>query len=439
MKAKYICMLLFVCTALNAQEQLTRQQYRELVQEYSQVLRQSKENTVATRAAEKASFKGFLPRIDLNGDATLNLRELNAWSGSGPGIINVGQNGETDLTFTPGTYHNHTFSAMVSVAQPLYTGGGLRAKREMAKADNKLSELSEEMTLDQINYQADAVYWNASSAKGLLDAAIVFKDIVQKQYDVINERFNDGMISRTDLLMIATRKQEAELQYITSNQNYQLAFQRLNILCGRDPNQQANALCPIGAVCEDVQRLNLNEVLDRRAEYKSADINIDKLKATKKAATSQYNPQMSVYVAGGFATATPHMGADVQFTPIAGVNLSIPLIRWGERTQTNRQQNAYIKIQELQKSYIKDNISSEFSAALTKLNETGKLVDTAQENMKLAQENLDLITLSYNEGRASIVEVLSAQLSWTQANNNMINSYLANKMAVAEYKKTISE
>ena len=89
MKAKYICMLLFVCTALNAKEQLTRQQYRELVQEYSQVLRQSKENTVATRAAEKASFKGFLPRIDLNGDATLNLRELNAWSGSGPGIINV--------------------------------------------------------------------------------------------------------------------------------------------------------------------------------------------------------------------------------------------------------------------------------------------------------------------------------------------------------------
>ena len=31
---------------------------------------------------------------------------------------------------------------------------------------------------------------------------------------VIQDRFNDGMISRTDLLMISTRMKEAELQYI---------------------------------------------------------------------------------------------------------------------------------------------------------------------------------------------------------------------------------
>ena len=98
-----------------------------------------------------------------------------------------------------------------------------------------------------------------------------------------------------------------------------------------------------------------------------------------------------------------------------------------------------INIQELQRSYVKDNISGELSAAITKLNETEKMVNAAKENMKLAQENLDLVTFSYNEGRSSIVDVLSAQLSWTQANNNMINSYLQNKMAVAEYRKTVSE
>ena len=148
---------------------------------------------------------------------------------------------------------------------------------------------------------------------------------------------------------------------------------------------------------------------------------------------------MSVYVAGGYTTAQPYMGADIRFMPIAGVNLSVPLIRWGERIQTGKQQNAMINIQELQRSYVKDNISGELSAAITKLNETEKMVNAAKENMKLAQENLDLVTFSYNEGRSSIVDVLSAQLSWTQANNNMINSYLQNKMAVAEYRKTVSE
>ena len=60
-------------------------------------------------------------------------------------------------------------------------------------------------------------------------------------------------------------------------------------------------------------------------------------------------------------------------------------------------------------------------------------------DMALAEENLDLVTFSYNEGKSSMADVLSAQLSWTQAHTNLINAHLAEKMAVAEYKKVISE
>ena len=59
--------------------------------------------------------------------------------------------------------------------------------------------------------------------------------------------------------------------------------------------------------------------------------------------------------------------------------------------------------------------------------------------MGLANENLDLVSFSYNEGKANMVDVLSAQLSWTQAHTNLINAYLSEKMAVAEYRKVISE
>ena len=85
------------------------------------------------------------------------------------------------------------------------------------------------------------------------------------------------------------------------------------------------------------------------------------------------------------------------------------------------------------------NINEELSAALTKLTETEYQVKTAKETMNLANENLDLVTFSYNEGKASMVDVLSAQLSWTQAHTNLINAYLSEKMAIAEYRKVISE
>ncbi|MEG0454728.1 MAG: TolC family protein, partial [Bacteroides sp.] len=145
------------------------------------------------------------------------------------------------------------------------------------------------------------------------------------------------------------------------------------------------------------------------------------------------------YVSGGWATGVPNMGYDLQFSPIVGVNVSIPLLRWGARFKTNRQQKAYVGIQKLQQSYITDNINEELSAALTKLTETEFQVKTAKENLTLADENLSLATFSYNEGKASMVDVLSAQLSWTQAQSNLINANLAEKMAIAEYRKVISE
>ena len=70
--------------------------------------------------------------------------------------------------------------------------------------------------------------------------------------------------------------------------------------------------------------------------------------------------------------------------------------------------------------------------------ETALQVSTAEQTITVAEENLDLMTYSYNEGNATMVDVLSAQLSWIQSQNNLISAQFAEKMAVADYKKTVS-
>ena len=416
-----IALLLHGLNAEAQQAHMSREAYRERVEAYSQVLKQQRLQTTASTEASKIAFTGYLPQINLEGEGTLNLKELDAWTGP------------------EGQYRNNTYQGMVVIAQPLYTGGALKAQNNIAKANEKLDQLSEKLTLDQIHYQSDAVYWNASAARAGLNAAATYQEIVQQQYKIIQDRFQDGMISRTDLLMISTRQKEAELQYIKARQNSTLALQKLNILMGKNPNAQVDSLCLIGVVCEPVTAMTLTEVLQRRADYASTKVNIEKSEAQRKAAMSQYNPQLNMYVSSGWATGVPNMGYDLQFSPILGMNVSIPLVRWGARFKTNRQQKAYVGIQKLQQSYVTDYINEELSAALTKLTETGFQVKTAEENLTLAEENLNLASFSYNEGKASMVDVLSAQLSWTQAQSNLINAHLAAKMAVAEYRKVVSE
>ena len=423
MKTQLITLyLLFLGLTAGAQQPyLSREAYRDKVEAYSQILKQQKLKTMASTEARKIAHTGFLPKIDANADGTLNMSDLSAWN-------------------EPlGEYRNHTYQGVFIVSQPLYTGGALNAQHKIAKADEKLNQLNEELTIDQIHYQSDAVYWNASASQAMLQAADKYQSIVKQQYDIIQDRFSDGMISRTDLLMISTRLKEAELQYIKARQNYTLALQKLNILMGEEPNSPIDSLYTIDKASAPVQILSLENVLQRRADFESTEVNIMKSEAQRKAALSQFNPQLNMYFSGGWATATPNLGYDVSFNPIVGININIPIFRWGARFKTNRQQKAYIGIQKLQQSYVTDNINEELSAALTKLTETEYQVKTATETMNLANENLDLVSFSYNEGKANMVDVLSAQLSWTQAHTNLINAYLSEKMAVAEYRKVISE
>ena len=417
---KIILILSVISLGISAEAQetyLSREAYRDKVEAYSQLLKQQRLKAAASTEARKIAQTGFLPKIDITAEGTANLSHLDAWNSPA------------------GQYRPYTYQALATLGQPLYTGGSLIAQKRIAKADEELDKLAIEL----IHYQSDAVYWNASAALATLEAAARFEEIVNRQYSIIQDRFDDGAISRTDLLMISTRKKEAELQFIKARQNHTLALQRLNILMGVKPDAAVDSLCEIGAGSPPIDLLSLDEVLGRRADYAGTNVSIAKSEAQRKAALSRYNPQLSMFLATGWDTGIAYMGQDVPHTPIAGLNLNIPIFRWGARFKTNRQQKAYIGIQRLQQSYVADNILEELSAATTKLTETEQQVKTAQENMALAEENLDLVTFSYNEGRASMVDVLSAQLSWTQAQTNLINAHLAAKMAVAEYRKAISE
>ena len=419
-----ILILSLLCSGLNAgaqQAYLSREEYRDKVEAYSQILKQQHLKTFASTEARKIASTGFLPQIDITAEGTANLNHLDQWNSP------------------KGDYHPYTYQALATLTQPLYTGGSLIAQKKVAQAEEALDQLTTELTLDQIHYQSDAVYWNASAALATLKAAARFEGIVSQQYNIIQDRFNDGAISRTDLLMISTRKKEAELQYIKARQNYTLALQQLNILMGVKPDAAVDSLCEIGMHCPPVDLLSLDEVLSRRADYAGTHVSIARSEAQRKAALSQYYPQLSMFLATGWDTGIAYMGQDVPHTPIAGINLNIPIFRWGARFKTNRQQKAYIGIQKLQQSYVADTILEELSAATTKLTETEYQVKTAKETMSLANENLDLVSFSYNEGKANMVDVLSAQLSWTQAHTNLINAHLAAKMAVAEYRKAISE
>ena len=158
--------------------------------------------------------------------------------------------------------------------------------------------------------------------------------------------------------------------------------------------------------------------LQRRADYASTEVNIMKSQAQRKAALSQFNPHLNMYFSGGWATATPNLGYDVSFNPIVGVNLNIPIFPLGSPFQDEPAAEGIYRNTKVATELYDGQYQRRTVGSSRKLTETESQVKTAKENMSLANENLDLATFSYNEGKASMVDVLSAQLSWTQAHQS---------------------
>lgn len=416
-KTGMFLLTLLIGGSASAQAPMTLETYRTKVIDYSQVLKQAKEQVLSATAKRKASFTGFLPKIDLAAQGSIDLTNLDLWDSP------------------MGSYHPYNYFAGGVLTQSVWAGGAVQQQYKADKIQEKITLENEQLTIDNILFQADQVYWTLSANWDLFQISRQFHEIIKSQYDIIKVRFDDGAIAKNDLLMITTRLKEAELGVKKSETSYLLACQNFNILMGIAPDATNEKIESVLKPMELPEEISFQDALSSRPDFKAAELQVELMKRNRKLAISKFNPQIYFQMQGGWGTASPNLGMDPTATVISSLNFSMPLWHWGERKQTNRQYKALLNTSIYNKQIVSDQINQQVANAWTNMDQSYTQIKVAEENLKLAQEALDLNTYSYNEGRITIADVLSSQLSWIQAYTNMITAHYSYKVAVAQYQK----
>lgn len=425
MKSKLIigCMLLGAISA-NAQVQpITAAEYKEKVLEYSRQIKQSSEERIAMQHAIKAAKTAFFPAVDFSGSYQYRINKYELGMGEGiPGI-------EMD--------HN-TYSLGATISQPIYAGGQIYNNYKAAEIQGQIATEAEELTIDNIVYAADMNYWSVAARKGMYDVMTQYVDIVQKLANVLTFRFQDGQISKTDLLQVQARLKEAELNKSSAYKDYQVALQNLNVLMGVPPMEPITITDSITMVLPLPMKVGESAALENRPDYLISKLNIEYQKRQINLSKAKYNPTLSVGFQGAWGTSMLNVkGSDNLWTPAVFASLKIPLFRWGGRFKEVNSQKAILRSKEYAMDNTRDQISQEVANAWTSLTENTKQIGVAEEACKIAEENLDLNTFSYNEGKLPIVDVLSAQLSWIQSYSSLIQTWYQQKASLAQYNKAI--
>lgn len=425
MKNKIIlgCLLMGVLSVHAQTEPLTAKNYKQRVLEYSRQIKQSAEERIAMQHAIKAAKTAFFPAVDMSGNYQYRINKYEmGLGGTGGGI-------EMD--------HN-TYSLGATVSQPLYAGGQIYNNYKAAQVQGEITTQAEELTTDNIVYAADINYWSAAARKGMYDVMCQYVDIVQELANVLTIRFDDGQISKTDLLQVESRLKEAELNRSSAYKDYQIALQNLNVLMGVAPMSPVVVADSISTYQLLPLEVGQDVALQNRPDFTISQLNIEYQKRQINLSKAKYNPNLAIGFQGTWGTPMLNVkGSDNLWTPAVFASLKIPLFHWGARFKEVNSQKALLRSKEYAMESVRDQISQEVANSWTSLQENTKQISMAQDACKIAEESLDLNTFSYNEGKLPIIDVLSAQLSWIQSYSGLVQTWYQQKTSLAQYNKAV--
>lgn len=396
---------------------LSVEQYRQKVLEYNQDIQKSQQAVNGALYSLKGIKTGFFPKLDITGNYSYQLEKVE---------------------FLPGTDLKHdNYGVEAGLVQNVYSGSAVRKQYDVAKLQHAIAQLSVEHTVDNMIYAADVSYWSVAANRNLYELSEQFVQIVRELYEIVNKRFEEGAISKTDVLMVQNRLKEAELQLNTNSTNYKTALQSLNIMMGVEPDAAVVLTDSIQKVLWVPKQEGLNKALERRADYQSAIMGIEMAKLQTDMARSKYLPQLAVGIKEKYGTTLLNVDGKAQWATTAYAQINIPVFHWGEMRQNVRLSRTQEWTKELERSQLKDQVSKELNNAWVNVIEISKKLEIVYSSLDIAKDNLTLNTFSYNEGKVPIIDVLSAQVSWLQAYTNVVSVNYQYKVALAEYAKAL--
>lgn len=406
--------LLFVAESASAQ--ITLQAYRDSVALHSNSIAISQAQSARAEANRRRARTDFRPKLSASGSFTTDLRH----------------SGEGD---------RWGFGLQPIVEQTIYGGGAVRSSVRQSELALASSRQSERMTWLDVRYEADYAYWNLSALQLYMAATSEYVTIVESLYAVVEERFRQGYVAKSDMLQVEARLSEARYSLIEMRNDYDLALHRFNSLRGieRDEHREVVLACSITDSIPMPRRMAIDQMLTRRPDVRMAELAVGVAEQGVQIVRSRYNPQLTAALSGSWQTRTPNLSARTYLDGAFVVGLSVPIFHWGERRFAVASASADVRSALSERDQRQRDAILEEADGWSAIENSYSQMRSSMSNLDIAGENLSISTYSYHEGQATVLDVLQAQISWIQIYTNAITARFRYAVAVSEYRRLTAQ
>ncbi len=406
-------------------------------------MKEARMNLQASQEVKKEAFTKYFPTLTVDAlamEANKGLLEmetdemnLDVYDGNPSNLTNA-----TLFAHIPSMnieMLDYLNAASVSAVQPLYAGSRIRN-------GNKLAELGEEISRDNINLTSDEVvlktenyYWTLVALVQKLNALGSYEKMISALLKDVTISYDAGLIQKSDVLKV-----QLELNHISST--------RLELENGISFMKMTLAQ-HIGIPFSEKMRLqndsieNLNPqallrspeaALQNRNEYKLLNKSVKAEVLQKKIKRGEYLPQLAIGAQGVYSDVLDNTNT----RGIVFAKLSIPLSDWWGGSHKLKEHDLKIDIAQNNLNEKSELLILQMRKAYNDLTEGFKQISVAQTALEQNKEHLRVMQDNYDAGIVNTSDLLEARAMHQQSIDNLVDAKATCKIREAYYLQSVA-
>lgn len=365
----------------------------------------------------------------------------NSVAGGGPlaGTITIPGAGVIGQPFTAtglGGSPSTQWNFALTLRYPLYTGGGLEAQIEIARANVAVAEAQFNSIVQQVVLAARQAYYGVQQAQGTVQAAQRTVDASRENVRVTDARVRVGTSPQFDLLQAQVQLAQSEQALTRAITVQAQAQQSLATVLFLPLGTTATPATPLGLPQPpDAVEPLIAQALQNRPEM--AQIRASQAAARAAISLAEAGQKPNVTASGGpvINTVDPTNRATVNFT--ASIAMTIAILDGGLTEAKVNEAKTRLQSAQVSEDQTKQQIELDVRNAFLNLRDAADSLRSALAQQASAREALRIANVRFQAGVGLQLEVVTAVQNLASADNNVLQAQYQYNLALAQLDRAV--
>lgn len=325
----------------------------------------------------------------------------------------------------------NNFASTFALSWSIYEGGRTKLGWEQAKQNLSIASLTLERTRQNVIARTAAAYVGLVLAQKNIMVIIHALETATANLKMIQSRYDNGFVVKSDLLRANVRIADLEQQYLFAKSRFKIGEAMLNASMGSGDANPLNPVTPLSIDSEISETIDnwINMALSKRPEMENLRLEEEIAKKEVKKSRAGHYPDVNLIGnyeinSEDFSDSADNyaLGAVVRVNIFSGNRIS---------EETKAAKSMLRRVQEMQKS-LELEIKVQAREAFLKAKSARERIRVAKIAAEQAEEGLRIVKNRYNNGLLTIVGLLDAELARQQAHTNYFKALHDYKVARVE-------